>query len=139
MIEVEPGIRIADRELRFEYVRSSGPGGQNVNKTATKAVLRWSVVDSPGLSEAARRRFLERFATRVSATGDVIIASDRFRDQPRNSEDCLARLRTMLEAIARPPRPRRPTRPTKGARERRLQDKRERSGVKNLRGRVRTD
>ena len=139
MIEVEPGIRIADRELHFEYVRSSGPGGQNVNKTATKAVLRWNVAESPGLSEAARRRFRERFATRVSAAGEVVIASDRYRDQPRNTEDCIARLRSMLEAIARPPRPRRATRPTKASRERRLQDKRERSGVKNLRGRVDRD
>ncbi len=122
------------RELEIRFVRSSGAGGQNVNKVNTKAVLRWPVASSSAIAADVRERFLERFATRVTLAGEVVLSSDRYRDQGRNAADCVEKLRAMLAAVAVPPRPRRPTKPGRAARERRLSDKRARSDVKRARG-----
>jgi ribosome-associated protein len=139
VIAVAPGIGICEAELGVTYVRSSGPGGQNVNKTNSKAVVRWNVRRAPGIPGDVKARFLARFASRVSDAGDVIITSDRHRDQPRNLEDCLAKLEAMLAEVAVAPVRRRPTRPGRAARERRLSDKRVHGARKNLRGRVGDD
>jgi len=120
-------------ELRFQYARSSGAGGQNVNKVATKAVLRWDVAGSPSLPEAVRRRFLERYARRITREGELVVQSQRFRDRGRNVADCVEKLRAMLEAVATSPKPRRATRPGRGAKERRLAEKRKRADVKRRR------
>jgi ribosome-associated protein len=117
-------IQISDDELRFTFVRSSGPGGQNVNKVNTKAVLRWSVGDSRGVPEDVRARFVERFPQRVTGEGEVVIASQRFRDQRQNERDCLEKLREMLLAVANPPKRRRKTRPTRASVVRRQTEKR---------------
>jgi len=119
------------RELRFQYARSSGPGGQNVNKVESKAILRWNVAGSAAVPEGVRRRFLARYARRIGAEGELVLSSQRFRDRSRNVADCLEKLRAMLEAVAEPPRPRHPTRPTRGSRERRLEAKRHRARVKS--------
>jgi ribosome-associated protein len=124
MLSVTNQIQIPLTELDFQYVRSSGPGGQNVNKVATKAVLRWDVTTSPSLSEEVRMRFLERYGGRVNTEGVLVISSDRHRSQSRNADDCLDRLRELLLEVAEPPKPRRPTRPSAGVRRRRLADKR---------------
>ena len=124
MLQAGDHLRIPLRELQISFARSSGPGGQNVNKVSSKAILRWGVARSPSLPPAARRRFLERFPTRVSTAGEVILSSDRHRDQGRNVADCLEKLRGMLAAIEHPPTPRRATRPSRAARERRLEEKR---------------
>lgn len=134
--DAPPGARVDAGELEVTYVRSSGPGGQNVNKTASKAVVRWNVRSSAALREDVRARFLVRFASRITAAGDILVTSDRHRDQPRNLEDCLAKLDAMVAEVAVAPRKRRPTRPGAGARERRLTAKKTRGAVKNLRGRV---
>lgn len=122
------------RELEIRFVRSSGAGGQNVNKVNTKAVLRWAVATSPAIDPGVRERFLERFASRVTLAGEVVLSSDRYRDQGRNAADCVEKLRAMLSEVARPPRPRRPTRPGRAARERRLAEKKARGAVKRARG-----
>jgi ribosome-associated protein len=121
------------REIRFQYARSSGAGGQNVNKVASKAILRWPVARSAALPEDLRGRFLARYARRISSEGELVLASQRFRDRGRNVADCLEKLRAMLAAVAEPPRPRHATRPTRGSRERRLEAKRHRARVKSAR------
>ncbi len=133
MIEIEPNIRVADRELRFSFVRSSGPGGQNVNKVNSKAVLRWSVATSGGLPEGVRGRFSARYRSRINDAGELVLTSERYRDQPRNEEDCRQKLRDMLLAVARPPKRRRKTKPTKASIERRHDQKRTRSRKKEQR------
>jgi ribosome-associated protein len=127
-------LRVPARELEITFARSSGAGGQNVNKVNTKAVLRWPVSTSRAIPADVRARFVERFATRITTAGDLLLSSDRHRDQGRNVADCLAKLDAMLEAVATPPRPRRRTRPTRGSVERRLEEKRAQSEKKRARG-----
>jgi len=122
-------------ELHFQYVRSSGAGGQNVNKVATKAVLRWAVARTRALPPDVRERFLLRYRRRISSEGVLSIASQRFRDRGRNVADCLEKLRAMLDAVQEAPKPRRATRPTRAARERRLETKRRRAALKSRRRR----
>jgi len=133
MLCVEPGIRIPLGEFRFTYVRSAGPGGQNVNKVNSKAVLRWPVSTSPSLPDPVRARFLARYANRITTDGDLVLSSQRYRDQPQNRDDCLEKLQAMLTAIARPPVKRRKTRPSRGSIERRLTEKRQKSRHKHNR------
>jgi ribosome-associated protein len=130
---VPPNIRIADDELKFTFVRSSGPGGQNVNKVNSKAVLRWNVLASAGVPDAIRARFTSRFGGRLTEAGDLIVTSQRFRDQRRNEEDCLEKLRAMLTAVARPPKRRKKTKPTRASVERRKEEKRKTATKKGLR------
>lgn len=120
-------------EIEIRFVRSSGPGGQNVNKVSTKAELRWPVARSRSLPAEVRERFLERFGGRISRDGVLVLRSQRYRDRGRNAAECVERLGRMLEEAARPPRPRRPTTPSRAARERRLAEKRRRSEVKRTR------
>jgi ribosome-associated protein len=122
------------RELEIRFVRSSGPGGQNVNKVNSKAVLRWEVGASRALSAGVRERFLERYAHRITREGEIVLSSDRYRDQGRNAADCVAKLQALVTAVATPPRTRKATRPTRAARERRLGDKHRRAAVKQRRG-----
>ena len=126
---------IPRKEFHFTYSRSSGPGGQNVNKVNTKVSLRWSVVSSPSLSADVRRRFLDRHARRISAGGEIVIVSQRYRDQTRNVADCLGKLKAMLLAAAAPPKRRRPTRPTQSSQERRLRGKHAHAMAKRARSR----
>lgn len=135
MLVVNHRIRIPLRELRFTFTRSSGAGGQNVNKVSTKAVLRWPVRTSPSLPDSVRERFMERYRRRITREGDLILTSQRFRDRGRNLADCLEKLREMLAIAATPPRPRRPTKPTRAAVARRLEQKRALARRKRLRAR----
>jgi ribosome-associated protein len=132
-------IAISRAELHFSYARSSGPGGQNVNKVNTKATLRWSIAQSEALPHSVRQRFVERFGSRVTEAGEVIIQSDTHREQGRNTTECLDRLRAMLLAVARPPRARKKTAPSRASKERRLKHKRDRSSTKQLRRRPEDD
>lgn len=116
-------IRIPQAEFQYRYSRSSGPGGQNVNKVNSKVTLRWSPGKSPSLPDDVRQRFLSQYASRLTNDGELLVVSQRFRDQERNEADCLEKLAAMLRAVAVPPKRRRPTKPTRGAKERRLQNK----------------
>ena len=133
MLDVTAKIKIPLREICFSFTRSSGPGGQNVNKVNSKVVLRWNVFDSRYISEDVRIRFIEKYYRRINEDGDVVITSDRFRDQPRNVADCLGKLRSLLLDVATPPRKRVATRPSKAAKEVRLKDKRIQSEKKKKR------
>lgn len=130
MLSIEPHIHIPDDEFEFTYVRSSGPGGQNVNKVNSKAVMRWSVRNSPSLPPPVRARFLAKYGSRVTIEGDLVLTSQRYRDQQRNIEDCREKVREMLLAVARAPTKRRPTKPSRAAKAKRLDSKKKDSSRK---------
>ncbi len=121
------------REFQFTFVRSGGPGGQNVNKVNTKAQLRWAATSSTSLPADVRQRLLAKYHRRITAEGDLLVTSQRFRDAGRNTADCLEKLRCMLAEVAAPVRRRRPTRPTRGSVERRIENKRRLSQKKRQR------
>ena len=133
MLVVTSKLKVPLREFQFTFARSSGPGGQNVNKVNTKALLRWPVMQSPSLPEAVRRRLVANAGRRITAEGDLLISSQRFRDAGRNVADCLEKLRAILAAAAVAPKPRKPTRPTRGSVRRRLDRKRRQSQKKQQR------
>jgi len=133
MLVVNSRLKIPLREFKFSFARSSGPGGQNVNKVNTKATLRWPVLKSRSLPEAVRGRFLSRYGRRVTSDGDLLITSQRFRDTGRNVADCLEKLRTMLAEVAVPAKRRVPSRPTRASVRCRLDRKRKHSQKKQLR------
>jgi ribosome-associated protein len=130
------GIEIPLRELRFQFSRSGGVGGQNVNKRSTRATLRWNLSTSRSLPDDVRTRLIARHGRRVTASGELVLSSQRFRDQGRNVADCLERLRGMLADAEPAPRSRRATRPTRASTERRLQEKRRRARTKLHRTRL---
>ncbi len=133
MLSVEGKLHIPLTEFDLHFARSSGPGGQNVNKVNSKVVLYWEVSASPSLPEPVRQRFIARYKHRFTEDGVLVLGSDRFRDQRRNIDDCLEKLGQMLAEVLTPPKPRRPTKPTKGSKERRLTGKREQSAKKQNR------
>jgi len=132
-LSVSARIQIPTSEFQFTFVRSSGPGGQNVNKVNSKAVLRWPLTASPSLPPDVRDRFLTRYGSRLTSAGELIISSQRFRDQGRNVDDCLEKLAAMLGEVARAPRRRRPTKPSKSAVQQRLTAKQAHSRKKHRR------
>lgn len=133
MLSVNDDIQIPLRDLNFSFVRSSGPGGQNVNKVATKAVMHWDVTGSEHMPEAVRERFLKTHARRINKEGQLVLSSQRFRDQGRNVGDCLAKLRDLILAVATVPKPRKKSKPSRAAKARRLQQKRQQSEKKQRR------
>ncbi len=139
MLIVNSRIRIPDSELEWSFVRSSGPGGQNVNKVSSKAVLRWHALASGALPIDIRARFQQRYASRLTTEGDLVLSSQRYRDQGRNIEDVKQKLIAMLEGVSIAPKKRRPTKPSKGAIARRLESKQAVSKKKQLRRDVGND
>src|SRR4051812_32290057 len=114
MLTINERIGIDEEEFTWSFVRSGGPGGQNVNKVASKAVLRWNVTATLALPEDVKDRFLTQQKGRITTEGELIVTSERFRDQQKNRHDCLDKLREMIVQALAVPRPRRPTKPTKG-------------------------
>lgn len=139
MLFVSEKLKIPLREFEFTFVRSSGPGGQNVNKVNTKAILRWSVAHSPSLPDAVRTRFTTKYRRRISKEGDLLVTSQRFRDRGRNVADCLSKLRNMLLVACEVPKLRKPTRPSPSSQRRRRRNKEALSRKKNLRKPPRPD
>ena len=131
---VTDDIVIDERDIRFNFIRSSGPGGQNVNKVATAVQLRYDLVSAAGLTDEVRTRLIRRLGRRVSADGILVIEASRFRSQERNRRDALERLVTLVGAAAVTEKRRRPTRPGKAAKERRLEAKKHRGERKRSRG-----
>ncbi len=130
---------IAESDLVWSASRSSGPGGQNVNKVNSKVTLRWKPVVQPGFDDGWRHRFASRFSTRINREGELVLHSDKTRDQFRNLADARARLVTMLLECRIPPKARKATRPTLGSKRRRIEGKRQLSEKKRLRGRPQRD
>jgi ribosome-associated protein len=130
MLDINDRIRIPEEEFSWSFVRSGGPGGQNVNKVASKAVLRWNLTASPSVPDDVKDRLRLQQRRRITGDGDLLLTSQRYRDQERNRLDCLDKLREMLRAAAVTPKTRRKTKPTRGSRERRLADKRHRASIK---------
>jgi ribosome-associated protein len=133
MIRITPSIVIDEHEIEESFVRSSGPGGQNVNKLATAVQLRFNVRTSPALPDDVRTR-LERMAgARLTRDGVLVITAQRHRTQGQNRQDALDRLIDLIRRAAVAPRVRRPTKPTKASRRRRVEAKKHRAGLKQMR------
>jgi len=139
MLVVNRQLSVPLREFQFTFARSSGPGGQNVNKVNTKATLRWAVSKTSSVPVEMRQRFMTKYRRRITTDGDLIVTSQRFRDQGRNVADCLSKLRAMLESVVSVPKKRKPTKPSRAAKERRLKEKRANSNKKQQRSRPRID
>ena len=137
MLQITPRLSIPDAELVERFVRSSGPGGQNVNKVATAVELRFDIATSPSLPEPLRARLLARRDRRITDEGVLVISAQRFRTQDRNREDARERLAAFIAAGLQVAAPRIATRPTRASKERRLSGKRERGTIK--RGRTQRD
>jgi len=133
MLVINSRLKVPLREFEFTFARSSGPGGQNVNKVNTKATLRWSVTTSPSVPEDIRDRFTAKYRRRITQAGDLLVTSQRFRDAGRNVADCLEKLRAMLAEVAVAPKTRKATRPSRASARRRLDEKRRQSQKKKLR------
>jgi len=139
MIEITDSIAIDESEIQQSFVHSSGPGGQNVNKTATAVQLRFDAAHSPNLPEDVRQRLLRLAGNRLTRDGVLVIDARRFRTQERNRQDALDRLAALIRQATEQPKPRRKTRPTRLSRQRRLDVKHQRGETKRLRRGVREE
>ncbi len=133
MIRITPSIAIDEREIQEEFIRSSGPGGQHVNKVATAVKLYFDVARSPSLPEDVRSRLIQLAGRRISDDGVIVLDARRFRSQERNRQDARDRLAALIRKAAERPPTRRKTHPTAASREHRLESKRRRAAIKRSR------
>ena len=133
MIRVNAQIELDEREIQEDFVRASGPGGQNVNKVSTAVQLRFDVARSPSLPEPVRARLVTLAGRRLTQDGVLIIEAERYRSQRRNRDDALERLLALIREACEVETPRRPTRPTLASKKRRLDSKQRRGETKKLR------
>jgi ribosome-associated protein len=133
MIRVNAQIELDEREIQEDFVRASGPGGQNVNKVSTAVQLRFDIARSPSLPDPVRARLIALAGRRVTQDGVLIIEAERYRSQRRNRDDALERLLELIREACEVDKPRRPTRPTLASKKRRLDSKQRRGETKKLR------
>jgi ribosome-associated protein len=126
-------VDIPTEEIDVTFARSGGPGGQNVNKVATKVVLRWRPAESAALTPAQLERITEKLASRITNDGDLLVTSERTRYQDRNRDDAMAKLATLVKDALHVPKKRRKTRPTAASRQRRIDAKKRRGSTKRMR------
>jgi ribosome-associated protein len=139
MISITPEIAIDENEIGQDFVRSSGPGGQNVNKVSTAVELRFDVINSPSLPEEIKLRLLGQARAYITEKGILVIESRRFRTQLANRQDAMQRFIELIRKATHRPKTRKPTRPTRASKEKRLDFKRRRSGTKQMRVNVQED
>jgi ribosome-associated protein len=139
MLEITDQISIAESELQFDFIRASGPGGQNVNKVSSAVQLRFDVANSPSLPEEVRQRLTLIAANRINKDGVLILEASQFRTQEQNRQEAINRLVELVRRAAHKARPRKKTRPNAASIERRLEQKRQRSEKKKLRRRAPDD
>ena len=133
VLPITENIAVPLAEFEWQYARSGGPGGQNVNKVSSKAVLRWAMATSPSVPPEVKARMMAAHPSHVTTEGEFFIASQTYRDQERNREACLTKLAAMLRKAATPPTPRKKTKPSKSSKKRRLADKKHNSSRKSER------
>ena len=133
MIQVTSTIAIDENEIQQEFIRGSGPGGQNVNKVATAVQLRFNVANSPSLPDEVRKRLFSLARKRITEEGVLVIAARRFRSQEANRRDAVERLVVLIRKAAQKPQTRRKTKPTLASKIRKLEAKRRRTKTKRLR------
>ncbi len=139
MIRITDEIELDESEIEESFIRSSGPGGQNVNKVSSAVQLRFDARRSRSLPDAVAVRLMRLAGSKLTQDGVIVITAQRHRDQARNRADAIERLAELIRAAVPPPVPRRATKPTKASKERRLEGKSKRSGVKAMRGGVKLD
>ena len=133
MIQITPALAIDENEIKMEFIRSSGPGGQNVNKVATAVQLRFDAARSPSLPDEVRERLIRLAGKKVTAEGILIINARRYRTQERNRQDAIDRLVALIRKATIKPKRRRKTKPTLASKQRRRENKRRKSEIKRLR------
>ncbi|HKG55065.1 MAG TPA: alternative ribosome rescue aminoacyl-tRNA hydrolase ArfB [Anaerolineales bacterium] len=132
MLEITPSLQIDERDLQIEFVRASGPGGQNVNKVATAVQLRFDVRTS-SLAEEVKERLMHLAGKRITGEGVLLIEAKRFRTQEQNREDAIQRFVELVRKSLVKPKPRRKTKPTASSKEERLKEKKRKGEIKKLR------
>lgn len=133
MIRINDDISIHQNEIAVEFIRASGPGGQNVNKVASAVQLTFDVQNSPSLDDEVKRRLRRLAGRRMASDGTLTITARRYRTQLQNREDAIARLVALIRRALERPKPRKKTKPTAAAKERRLEEKRRRAKLKRNR------
>ena len=133
MIYITPDIKISENEIKFRFIRASGPGGQNINKVSTAVQLRFDVKNSPSLSDQVRYRLIRLGGRRITEHGILIIEARRFRTQERNRQDAIDRLVKLIQKAAEKPKTRIKTKPTLASRQRLVAAKKRRSRIKRMR------
>ena len=138
-IRITARVRVYPHEVGLSYARSGGPGGQHVNKTSTKVLLRWNLETTAALTEEQRARVRQKLASRLTEDGELLVTSERYRDQSRNVDDAVAKFAALLRDALHVPRKRKATKPTRASQKRRMDAKRRRGDIKKQRRRPGSD